>query len=110
MKNKDEIKVFIPPNRIIFLIVVLCGWPVVMLGVGAHYHPDAPTSPYINSLFFIWIVAFFSTLWLAIMTPAIVENGAYRRAAKISMAVYRCLAGFSTVILLGQVIKQSLST
>ncbi|MEL7067929.1 MAG: hypothetical protein AAGN15_04655 [Cyanobacteria bacterium J06581_3] len=110
MKDQDGSDIFIPPNRLICLIVFLFAFPLFWLSFGAYAQPDAPTTPYINSLALIWIVALFSTLWLAIMTPAIVKRGAPKRASKISMAVYRCLIGFSAVILLGQFINQLLST
>lgn len=110
MENQDESDIFIPPNRLICLIVFSFAFPLFWLSFYAYAHSDAPITPYIDSLALIWIVALFSTLWLAIMTPAIVKRGAPKRALKISMAVYRCLIGFSTVILLGQFIKQLLST
>lgn len=87
MKDQDEIDIFVPPNRLICLTTFLFVFPLVGLGVGAHYHPDALATPYINSLLFIWVVAFFSTPWLVIVTPAIVKKGAPRRASKISIAV-----------------------
>ena len=108
MNNQDERDIFIPPNRIICLTLFLLAYPMFLMGYASHYHPDTLATAYIESLLLIWIVALFSTLWLTAMTSALVRRGNPKRAAKISMAVYQLLLGFSAVILLGQSINQVL--